>query len=508
MKLFIVESPGKVKKIQGFLGPDWKVTASVGHVRDLPHNEIGVYPPKFEPQYVPTERGQKVIDDLKKLTAKSSGVYLATDPDREGEAIAWHLQEALNLRDSNRVTYTEITESAVKKALDSTRKIDLNLVKAQEARRVLDRLVGYNVSPVVASVAGKVLSAGRVQTPSLKLVVERELAIKNFKQTTHFGVELSFDTIPVVTDGWRAIWNPKNWLSEGQTYFLDRAIAEKIAEIKALTVAFYSEGEAKQAPPAPFTTSSLQQAASNVLKIDPKETMALAQKLYESGHITYMRTDSPNLSEESIADIRSLASKNDWPVPPNPRVWKSKEGAQGAHEAIRPTHFEADTAGDSEKESTLYNLIRVRAIASQLEDTVFTTVKATLVSDLDGEEVIFDAKGRKLISPGWKALVSDDQADDSSKDKDKEELDNPIPKLREGSSVNPTAGEVKTKKTAPPARYTQASLIRELEKRGIGRPSTYATIMDNIVTRGYIHANPKRQLEATELGTEVISVRP
>jgi DNA topoisomerase-1 len=453
MKLLIVESPGKVKKSQDFLGNDWKVAASVGHVRDLSVKDIGVYPPDFKPKYIQTDRGKKVIADLKQLVAKSQAVCLATDLDREGEAIAWHLQEALSLTNPDRVTYTEITEKAVNQALAAPRKIDLNLVRAQEGRRVLDRLVGYKISPVLGSVAGKILSAGRVQTPTVRLVVEREEAIKNFQQTTHFGVELLFNSSDQAGQpGWKAVWNLKNWLPEGEEYFLDQAVAKKISELKALTVDSYAEGEAKQAPPAPFTTSTLQQAASNALKIDPKETMELAQKLYEAGHITYMRTDSPNLSEEAIADIRALATKNDWPLPAKPRAWKSKEGAQEAHEAIRPTHFEVEAAGDSDKEAALYKLIRIRALACQLEDAVFSTIKAVLKAELDGKEALFDATGRKIKSPGWKVVLADDQAAaDEPNERDQEELNNPIPQLQEGSQVHPASGQVKTKKTKPPA---------------------------------------------------------
>ena len=217
MKLLIVESPGKVKKIQGFLGSGWKVEASIGHVRDLPKDVDGVYPPDFVPQYEVTK--PDVLDKLARLAQTAEAVYLATDPDREGEGIAWHLADALKLKNPYRVTYTEITESAVKKALEQPRKIDMNLVKAQEGRRVLDRLVGYPVTKAVRSAAGKKLTAGRVQSPALRLVVERETAIKNFKSTTHFGVELVFEAAPNITDGWKTVWNPKNWLEDGHEYF-------------------------------------------------------------------------------------------------------------------------------------------------------------------------------------------------------------------------------------------------------------------------------------------------
>ena len=337
MKLLIVESPGKVKKIQEYLGAEYKVMASVGHVRDLPVKEIGVSPPDFKPKYVPTDRGKQVLAKLAAEAKNAEIVYLATDPDREGEAIAWHLEDALKLKGAERVTYTEITEKAVKEALGRTRKVDLNLVRAQEGRRVMDRLVGYRVSPELCRAAGGSLSAGRVQSPALRLVTEREATIRDFKSTTHYGVELTFEALDHVTDGWKAQWNSKDWLDEGSEYFLDQDTAGKIASLRSLTVVKYEEAESKQAPPAPFTTSSLQQAASNALKFSPKRTMELAQKLYENSFITYMRTDSPNLSEEAVNDIRDLASRNDWPVLPKPRVWKSKEGAQEAHEAIRPT---------------------------------------------------------------------------------------------------------------------------------------------------------------------------
>ncbi|MDR1394781.1 MAG: hypothetical protein LBK52_01235, partial [Deltaproteobacteria bacterium] len=349
MFLLIVESPGKIKKIQSFLGRDWKVAASIGHIRDLPRNQTGVYPPNFVPQYEETERGRKVVSDLKKLVSAAQEVYLATDPDREGEAIAWHLKEALELDNPPRITYTEITESAVKKALANPGVIDWNMVQAQAGRRVLDRLVGYGVSPAVTNAAGKILSAGRVQTPALRLVVEREEAIRNFRPVTHYGVEMIFPArpgdlpaaeadfspapdgldsdldadLPLAPGGkvsargsrfeaaepageaeaagsWKAVWNPKNWLEKDQEHFQDKEAAQRIADLKKLITESYVEGESRQSPPPPFTTSTLQQAASNYLKLDPKQTMALAQKLYEAGHITYMRTDSQNMAEEAL----------------------------------------------------------------------------------------------------------------------------------------------------------------------------------------------------------------
>jgi len=500
MKILIVESPGKVKKIQGFLGSEFKVLASVGHVRDLPQGEIGVDPPKFEPKYVPTDRGKEVLGKLAATVKNASTVYLATDPDREGEAIAWHLKDALRIKEALRVTYTEITEKAVKSAVAAPRQINMALVAAQETRRILDRLVGYMVSPALADRLGRPkLSAGRVQSPAVRLVVDREREIRAFKVVAHYGVEMVFDSMDNITDGWKAIWQPKDgWLSDGQEYILDRTMAEQVAALRTLKVLDCQESGSKSSPPPPFITSTLQQAASAALKINPKTTMSLAQKLYEEGHITYMRTDSPNLSEEAIAEIRSWAAQHDYPLPPSPRTWKSKDGAQEAHEAIRPTHIEVEVAGETEDQQSLYKLIRLRAIASQLEDALFAIRLITLEGDVSGKAARFEAKGRTLIRPGWKALMSSDQTEE-----DENEPDNNVPKQQPGQTATARESKVVDKKTKPPSRYTEASLIRELEKQGIGRPSTYAAILDNITSRGYLRLE-KRFMVPEVLGEQVI----
>ncbi|MDR3205028.1 MAG: type I DNA topoisomerase [Deltaproteobacteria bacterium] len=507
MKLLIVESPGKVKKIQAILGAGWRVAASVGHVRDLPINSTAVYPPDFKPLYEQTERGSQVIERLRDQASGAEQIYLATDPDREGEAIAWHLQESLGLGELKRISFTEITERAVKKALNNPRPIDMALVRAQEGRRVLDRLVGYQVSPLVRNVSGQNLSAGRVQSPALRLVVEREEAIRAFKPESFYGVEMTFKG-PWGTEkeNWKASWNPKNWLPEGQERFKDLAVAKKVAALDSLKVASYEEGKQRQAPAAPFITSTLQQAASNVLKLDPKVTMAKAQSLYEDGLITYMRTDSPNISPEAVKEIRDWAESRRLPIPSKPRHFKAKEGAQEAHEAIRPTHIEVEEAGPDKITQALYKLIRDRALASQLDDAVYDAVKAVLVNQIDSRQVIFEAKGRRLIQPGWRTVVDSDQSFEkgASKDKEADETNNPVPKLEIGEDCQPISSEVKSKKTIAPARYTQASLIRDLERRGIGRPSTYAAIMDNIVSRGYVRADFKRQLASTLMGDQLM----
>ena len=499
MNLLILESPGKVKKVQSYLGNDWKVVASVGHVRDLPERELGVSLPDFIPNYTPTERGKDVLKRLKGLVASAAAVYLATDPDREGEAIAWHLTDALGLHNPKRVTYGEITAAAVQAAIKAPRTLDMDLVAAQEARRVLDRFCGYLVSGPLSRAAGIRLSAGRVQSPAVRLVVEREKHIKNFVSVTHYGAELTFP------EGWSATWITKPWLEDGQEYLLDRTLAETAAALRSLTVRECKESESRTAPPAPFTTSSLQQAASNALKYTPKQTMQLAQKLYEGGHITYMRTDSPNLSEEAISSIRAFCAAQGWPLVEKPRTWKSKEGAQEAHEAVRPTHIVLEEAGESADEQALYRLIRLRTLASQMADALYDVRTVRLCAELHGgKEATFEAKGRVLRELGWKVLTATDAAmQDEEADADSPE--NPVPMLTEGHSIEASSGKLLTKKTKPPTRFSEASLVRELENRGIGRPATFAAIVDTILKREYVRVE-RRFLLPTPLGEQVVDL--
>lgn len=481
MKLLIVESPGKIKKLQSFLDQDWRVAASVGHIRDLPDQDYGLIPPAFKPNYVVSK--PDVVNRLQSLIQQADEVYLASDPDREGEAIAWHLKDVFGLSSYKRVTYTAITKADVEAGIANPRELDMALVHAQEARRALDRLVGYTVSgPLCRAVAENKMSAGRVQSPAVRLIVEREREIKAFVSTTHYGVELLFERVENISDGWKAVWLPKEgWLAEDQDYVLDKAVAEKVAAVRTLDVLSFEEKESRAAPPAPFTTSSLQQAASNALKFKPKKTMELAQKLYEAGHITYMRTDSPNLSESAIVEIRAYADAQGLPLPEKPRTWKSKDGAQEAHEAIRPTHIEVEEAGDSADEKALYSLIRIRALASQLADAVFAVRVGRLSADVDGKPAVFEARGRTLLEKGWKEVMASDDSEEKE-----EEPSNAVPELKSNGQVVALQGLVSTKKTKPKPRFKEATLVREMEKRGIGRPATYAAILENITSRDYL----------------------
>jgi len=360
-RLLIVESPSKTKKIRSILGAGWEVQACFGHVRDLPEREMGLAAPDYKPQYVILERAAPHIKKLKALAQSAEGVYLATDPDREGEAIAWHLSVALRLKNPQRVTFQEITEKAVRAAAQAPRKLDLQRVAAQEARRALDRLVGYRVSPLLCRRMDAKLSAGRVQSPALRLVVDREREIENFKPLRHFGVSLFFDG---PAGDWWAHWLFKPLLAEGEEHWTDEAFAKKVAEVRQVRVLGCKDTERRAEPPAPFTTSTLQQAASAKLNMNPKKTMDVAQALFEQGLITYMRTDSPNLSEEAMAEIRAYCESQQWPLAPQPRVWQAKVSAQEAHEAIRPTHVQQRQAGGSADERALYQLIWERAVAS------------------------------------------------------------------------------------------------------------------------------------------------
>lgn len=490
--LLIVESPGKVQKLKLLLGAGWKVAASVGHIRDLPEDRLGV-DGNLEPQYTLTTRGKEVARNLKALVAQADTVYLATDPDREGEAISWHLQQVLKPARYHRVTFHEITGKAVLAAIRNPRQIDLALVRAQEGRRVLDRLVGYQISPLVTRVLGEPASAGRVQSVALRLVVEREREIRNFQAIEHYSALLLFGENPE----WTAEWKLKpDFVSDNKPYFIDKTFAQKVAGLRRVKVVSAVDGQARRSPPAPFITSTLQQAASVVLHFDPKKTMSLAQHLYDSGFITYHRTDNPNLSEEAYNEILAYAKSFKLPVVDQQRKWRAKAGAQESHEACRPTHIADKICGDTPDEETLYRLIRLRALASQMEDARYTTrqVELEALDPVQGRTIRFEAKGRTLIFPGWLQATQGDQTDEGDG-----EPDNPVPDLKPGAVLTARDGKILTKKTKPPPRYTQASLIKKLEAEEIGRPSTYASIMDTLLRRQYTSVS-RQFLFATNLG--------
>ncbi len=498
----IVESPNKIRKIRDILGAGWDVAASVGHIRDLPVKELGIDMPGYQPQYELSGRGADVVKTLRARVAKADTVYLATDPDREGEAIAWHLSEALKLKRALRVSFDAITPDVIARAIAAPRAVDRRLVHAQEARRVLDRLVGYQVSPVLSRQAARGgLSAGRVQSPAVRLVVDREREIEAFVEVRHFGAELSFDD-----NSWRAQWETAPFLKKSagddQKYILDQALAARAAACRDCTVLASSNRIAKQPPPPPFTTSTMLQAASVQLGWKPDVTAQVAQRLFEAGLITYHRTDSQNFSAEALKEVRGYAKKRGLPLPASARSFRARGNAQEAHEAIRPTHFAAEHAGEDGAQQQLYRLIWLRAVASQLADAEWS-VNTTRLSARNGEETFtFKAEGRTLVLPGWKALTAKDDADEDDSGREDESCGK-VPVLAPGAAIRAEDGRVLNKKTQPPPRYTQASLIKKLESIGIGRPSTYPAILKNVQTRGYLE-DDKKYLRPTELGLLVV----
>ena len=511
MNLLIVESPTKAKHIQEFLGSGWQVEASFGHVRDLARTGDASYvrPPEFKMSYeVTDDKHKKIVAGLKSAASKADDVYLATDPDREGEAIAWHLAQVLGIKaaTARRVTYQEVTEQAVLKAVANPRNINMPLVAAQETRRALDRIVGWEVSPPLSRSLNTKASAGRVQTPALRLIVERERAIRKFKSTTWYQVQA---VMPGTTGAWRATWQdglpaaslPAASLPDGE-YFQDRLFADALAAALPSMPLVVSAAESKpahQAPPPPFTTSSLQMDASRALKIDVEQVMKLAQYLFDNGFITYHRTDSPNLSQEGEDLLRSEAQRRNWPLSEKPRHWKAKGDAQEAHEAIRPTD-PADLGAELDaQEKALYGLIWKRAMASQLADAVYQVTTVTLDGGtFQNRAAIFKATGRVLTDKGWRRLYTESGDGDEGEEKDPEAA-NPVPGLTKGAKLVAERGETIEKKTQPPKRFTQATLIAELERHGVGRPSTYASIIKVLFLRKYIEQK-KQALAPTDLG--------
>ncbi len=480
MKLLIVESPSKAKTIEKYLDGEYTVRASVGHVRDLPksNREAIDIEHGFKPKYVVDPKKEKVLSEIKTLAKKANTIYLATDPDREGEAIAWHIKDELKLDTAERVTFHEITPNAVKEALQHPRNIDMHLKEAQEARRVLDRLVGYDLSGVIWKKVRYGLSAGRVQSPALRIIVEREKEIKAFIPEKYFELEGNFDTVGKA--------------KESKKYKLLMSCDEvpkeekRANEIKTLgtkaswSVTSVKETAATRNPNAPFTTSSLQQAASNRLGFSPSRTMGVAQKLYEKGLITYMRTDSTSISKDALGEIASAIEKNYGKDHLEFRSYKTKsKNAQEAHEAIRPTHASHANAGTTDDEKKLYRLIWQRTVASQMISAEVLRTKITATAS-DERVATFSINGSILVKEGWLKADPDGRGDDVI-----------LPKITEGVELNLENINIIPKETLPPNRYTEAGLVKELEKRGIGRPSTYASIISTIEERGYVEKQNK-----------------
>ena len=474
MELVIVESPAKAKTIEKFLGKGFTVKSSYGHVRDLPKSEKSIDKENnFTPMYEVLPDKKKIIKELKILSDKADTVWLATDEDREGEAISWHLADVLKLKEekSRRIVFHEITETAIQNAIKNPRSIDYNLVNAQQARRILDRLVGFELSPVLWRKVKPSLSAGRVQSVAVRIIVEREREIENFKSESSFKIKVNF----LLASGEKLIGeyskNAKN--NEELNQILD-LVNKGPYEISSI-----DKKPTKRNPAPPFTTSTLQQEASRKLGYSVGQTMSVAQKLYEAGHITYMRTDSVNLSELAVGSAKDEITANYGESYSKPRKFATKsKGAQEAHEAIRPTYFKNSEAGSTNQEEKLYSLIWKRAIASQMSEAKLE--KTTVI--ISNNSINFQAVGEVLKFDGFLKIYSESK-DDGEEDSAYGTL---LPPIDKGEKVNFSDLTATQRFSHHPPRYTEASLVKKLENLGIGRPSTYAPTISTIQKRGYV----------------------
>jgi DNA topoisomerase-1 len=487
MKLLIVESPSKAKTISKYLGGEYKVVASVGHIRDIPKsskNAIDI-PGGFIPHYEISKGKEHVVAEIQALADQADEILLATDPDREGEAIAWHIAEAVGLKRAKRVAFYEITETAIKEAIKHPRSIDQNLRKAQEARRVLDRLVGYGLSGLLWKKLRYGLGAGRVQSPALRLLVEKEEEIRAFVPEDFWVITAETDTKKKEKINFECSEKPKDKKTVDDILKKARAEKWKVIDVK--------ETQAKRSPRPPFTTSTLQQTASTQLGFSPSKTMSVAQKLYEAGHISYMRTDSTNLGAEAVEEISKTITKLYGKEYLEVRAYKTKsKNAQEAHEAIRPTHSAKKSAGMTDEQKNLYDLIWRRAVTSQMVDA--SILRTKIIANTDSESIpVFGANGSRLITPGW--LTADPKA---------REDDTELPKVEIGDTLALIDIKEEAKQTEPPNRYSEAGLVKKLEELGIGRPSTYASIIKTNIDHGYVTKEGKA-LKPTDTGEVVIN---
>lgn len=485
--LVIVESPAKAKTIEGYLGKDYKVVSSYGHVRDLPKDDMAIDVNNgFKPTYEITKDKKEVIKTLKKAVKESEMIFLASDDDREGEAISWHLKEALNLNDENtrRIVFREITKNAISNAIKSPRGLDLDLVNAQQARRILDRLVGFEISPILWKKIRRGLSAGRVQSVAVRLVVERERAIEKFSSKSFFKVTALFNI-----NGSKRLKAelPKKFDNESTAQaFLNNCIGAEFS-IKNL-----EKKPAKKSPAAPFTTSTLQQEASRKLSFSVSQTMSIAQKLYESGKISYMRTDSVNLSQEALDGAKSAIEEIYGSEYVKTRQYKSKsKSAQEAHEAIRPTNLLSQEAGSNYNEERLYELIWKRTIASQMADAQIERTIATINISTTPETL--SAQGEVIKFDGF-LKVYIESTDEEDNNGDSSDM---LPPLDIGQILALNHMMAREGFSRPPARYTEASLVKKLEEMGIGRPSTYAPTITTVQKREYVLKESREGTERT-----------
>jgi len=504
--LVIVESPAKAKTIGKFLGSKYKVVASNGHVRDLPKSQLGVKIEKnFEPKYITLRGRGDVLERIRKEAKSAEKVFLATDPDREGEAISWHLAQVLNLDESSkcRIVFNEITSNAVKNSIKGARPIDMRLVNAQQARRILDRLVGYEISPILWRKVRKGLSAGRVQSVATRIICDRENEIRDFVPEEYWNLSVKLREIANKKASFDAKYYGENGTKRDLCNEADtNAVLDRIRD-QIYTITEVKEGVKSRHPAPPFTTSSLQQEASRKLGFTTKRTMMIAQQLYEGidiggkgavGLISYIRTDSVRIASEAQQAARAFIGDRFGSVyvPEKPNFYKGRDNAQDAHEAIRPTSVDHEPASIKDhltsEQFRLYKLVYERFLASQMSDATFATTQVTL----DCAGATFRANGIRTIFDGFTAIYTEGRDD-------VQEKETALPELAQGETCKAEKIEHEQKFTQPPPRYTEATLVKALEEKGIGRPSTYSPTISTIVERGYI-AREKKQLVPTELG--------
>ncbi len=506
--LVIVESPSKAKTIGRYLGPDYTVKASMGHLRDLPKSKMGVdLEHGFTPQYIPVRGKEALIKELKTAASQADTVFLATDPDREGEAISWHLKELLGLPDekAKRVTFNEITQKVVREAIGHPRQIDYDLVDAQQARRILDRIVGYQLSPLLWKKVRRGLSAGRVQSVATRMVVDRENEIREFQPKEYWSLDVALNRVGKPGSFVAHYWGEekkRELNSEAQT----QAVIDEITG-REFTVTNVKKAEKRRSAAPPFTTSTLQQEASRKLGFTPKKTMLVAQQLYEgvdvagegtTGLITYMRTDSLRLSAEAMEEAAQFITSRYGPAYYYGKfhVFKTKSGAQDAHEAIRPTHVglepERIRSGLTSDQYKLYKLIWSRFLATQMANAVFDTVSI----DTECAGHVFRSSHQSMRFPGFIAVYEEGRDDEG------EAMDSPLPDLAVGEKAVPSKISKEQHFTQPPARYTEATLVKAMEEKGVGRPSTYAATISTIEDREYVVKQDKH-LSPTPLGEVV-----
>ena len=490
--LVIVESPAKAKTIEKFLGKDFQVESSFGHIADLPSKELGInVEGDFMPEYIVSDDKKAVVKKLKSLAKKADTVWLASDEDREGEAIAWHLKEQLKLTDDNtkRIVFHEITKKAILKAVENPRDINYDMVNAQQARRVLDRLVGYELSPILWRKVKGGLSAGRVQSVAVRLIVERERSIQEFKTTASYKVVAQFSNT-----------NGKTFKATIPKSFASREDAEaflKSAATADFSIADLTKKPAKKSPAAPFTTSTLQQEASRKLGYPVGKTMQVAQRLYEAGLITYMRTDSVNLSDDARTAAQEEITASYGAEYSNPRVFKTKnKGAQEAHEAIRPTDMKLHSVDVEYDQNRLYDLIWKRTVASQMSDAQLERTNVKIENS--NNDKIFTANGEMIKFDGFLKVYLE------GVDNDEEEQAGMLPNLNVGETLSYEFITATERFTSPPYRFTEASLVKQLEELGIGRPSTYAPTISTVQRRGYVE---KGETEGVERDYEQFTLK-